>query len=547
MLESLSVSNYVLIEKLDLVFSDGLNTITGETGSGKSIIMGALSLLLGAKGDRECVRKGSDRAEISGVFYSHSPEVEKWCDEHNISFDDNTLIIRRIIKSEGRSIYSVNGSPISIKEGAELGELLVDFSSQHAHHSLMKKEVQRALLDDFSSSVDLLEKYRLSYNALIKEEEKLKEAKKMLEESKEEEDYMSFCLKEIESADLKEGEEDEIKERLRILSSAEYITKNMEALIYDLEAAQNKLSSSLSLLDKTSKKDETLQPLSTRLESSSIEIEDILESLKHYYSSLFFSDGEMDEINTRLSVIQRVKRRYGGSVEEALKKEKEYREKLEFLSDSSSSIEEIEKNVDKYGKETILLADALTEKRKKGAALFSRKIEETLKKLGMDDSIFKIEVIKDTLSSFGQDRIEYLIAPNKGEKMSLIQDTASGGELSRIMLAVKASAQSSSSLETLLFDEIDSGLGGVVASFVADELKALSRKGQVITITHLPQIAGKASTHFLVKKEVVGGRTVSRIEKIEGEKRTQEIARLLSGDTSRISLEHARLILEKSE
>lgn len=546
MLESLSVSNYVLIDRLDLEFSDSLNTITGETGSGKSIILGALSLLLGAKGDKECVRKGADRAEISGVFNSSSSAVKEWCEKNAIAFDDNTLIIRRIIKSEGRSLYTVNGSPVSIKDGEELGELLVDFSSQHAHHSLMKKEVQRALLDDYSNLGGLVDEYRRSYMRLTKDEEKLSQLEKMLEDSKEEEDYMSFCLKEIEGASLRVGEEEELKDRVKILSSVEIISKNVESILGDLSSSTGHLSSALSLFEKTAKKDESLLPLSERLESASIELDDIESTLSHYFSSLSFSDGEMEEINERLGVIQRVKRRYGQSVENALKTADEYREKLSFLSDGSSNIEGLRKEVEKEREETIRLGGKLSEKRKEGAQAFSLEIEKTLKKLGMENSVFKIDVKEDELSPYGMDRIEYLIAPNKGEKMSLIQNIASGGELSRIMLAIKASSQSSSSLETLLFDEIDSGLGGVVASFVADELKALSMQSQVITITHLAQIAARASTHFLVRKEVIDDRTVSRIEKIEGDSRVEEIARLLSGDTSAISLEHAKELLAKS-
>ncbi len=545
MIESLSVSNYVLIDNLDLEFSSGLNTITGETGSGKSIILGALSLLLGAKGDRECIRKGKDRAEISGVFYTESGKVKEWLKERDISFDDNTLIIRRVIKAEGRNLYSINGTPLSIKEGEEIGELLVDFSSQHAHHSLMKKDVQRNLLDDFSSSGGLLDEYRKSYTSFLKAKEKLSDMENTLAQSREEEDYMSYCLKEIESASLKEGEEEELKDKLKILSSSEFLKETIEGTVSDISNASSKISSALSSLEKASRKDESLTPLYTRLESSSIEIDDILETLTHYSTSLSFSEGDIEEINGRLSVIQRVKRRYGQSVENALKTAEEYREKLNFLSDSTYSLGELKKDKDKYEKETRQLALKLTKKRKEGALLFGEKIEKTLKKLGMENASFKIEVSKGELSSSGEDNIEYLIAPNKGEKMAPIQSIASGGELSRIMLAVKAQSDSLGAVDTFLFDEIDSGLGGVVASFVADELKALSRKSQVITITHLPQIASRADTHFLVKKETVDDRTISRIEKVTGENREKEIARLLSGDTSAISLEHARELLNK--
>ncbi len=545
MIESLHVSNYVLIDNLDLNFTSGLNAITGETGSGKSILLGALSLLLGARGDREDIRKGKDRAEVSGVFYTSSPLVREWCENHDIPIEDNTLIIRRILKAEGRSLYTVNGCPVTMKDGEELGELLVDFSSQHAHHSLMKKDVLRTLVDDYSKTGELLSSYRESYREMIQAKKNLEETKRIIESGREEADYMSYCADEIEKAALVPGEEEELRDKLKKESNSAFLVETVSSSVGDLKSASGLLGQSSSLLDKALKKDESLSDLQSRLESSIIEIDDICSTLRDYTSSLTFSDGEIEEMNARLSIIQRIRRRYGGSVESALETLADYRNKLSLISDSSDKLAKLEKEVRLYTEQAEAKADELSRMRKKGAIGFSKEIESTLHKLGMENAVFTIEVEKGELTPFGRDRIEFLIQANKGEKTSPIQNAASGGELSRIMLAIKASGNTDGGIETLLFDEIDSGLGGVVASFVGQELRELSKKSQVITITHLSQIAGKADSHFLVEKADTGERTVSTIRNIEGEERVREIARLLSGDTSAISLEHARSLLSE--
>ena len=548
MLESLHVRNYVLIDSLDLDFSDGFTVITGETGSGKSIILGALSLLLGQKADKEAVRKGSEMAEVSGTFSIGSSEVLSWCNDHEIEVEDNTLVLRRVIRSNGRSTYSVNGTALNRSEGEELGMLLVDVSSQHAHQSLMKNDVLRKVLDEASSSLEALDSYRASYKELMETEDKLKQTKELMERSSEEADYMKYCLSELENADLKVGEEEELKEKLSLQASSEYIAENLSSAQDELKSAQSSLSEALSYLRKAEKKDPSLLQYSERLESQSIETEDIFESIRDYLSSMSFSETEIEMMNQRISLIQRMKRRFGGSVEAAIEQRENFREKLELISDSSDVISSLEKKMDKLSKEVEDKAQKLTSLRKKGATAFSKHIEEKLHRLGMEASVFTIAVTP--LSSpgpYGKDKIEYLISANKGEKTSLIQETSSGGELSRLMLAMKTSMEGSGSVDTMLFDEVDAGIGGRVATCVAKELRQLSQSKQVITITHLSQIASKADRHYKVYKYEENGRTISHIKLLDGEERVRELARILSGDESEISLEHARKMLEDRE
>ena len=548
MLESLHVRNYVLIDSLDLDFSDGFTVITGETGSGKSIILGALSLLLGQKADKEAVRKGSEMAEVSGTFSIGSSEVLSWCNDHEIEVEDNTLVLRRVIRSNGRSTYSVNGTALNRSEGEELGMLLVDVSSQHAHQSLMKNDVLRKVLDEASSSLEALDSYRASYKELMETEDKLKQTKELMERSSEEADYMKYCLSELENADLKVGEEEELKEKLSLQASSEYIAENLSSAQDELKSAQSSLSEALSYIRKAEKKDPSLLQYSERLESQSIETEDIFESIRDYLSSMSFSETEIEMMNQRISLIQRMKRRFGGSVEAAIEQRENFREKLELISDSSDVISSLEKKMDKLSKEVEDKAQKLTSLRKKGATAFSKHIEEKLHRLGMKASVFTISVTP--LSSpgpYGKDKIEYLISANKGEKTSLIQETSSGGELSRLMLAMKTSMEGSGSVDTMLFDEVDAGIGGRVATCVAKELRQLSQSKQVITITHLSQIASKADRHYKVYKYEENGRTISHIKLLDGEERVRELARILSGDESEISLEHARKMLEDRE
>ena len=548
MLESLHVRNYVLIDSLDLDFSDGFTVITGETGSGKSIILGALSILLGQKADKEAVRKGSEMAEVSGTFSIGSSEVLSWCNDHEIEVEDNTLVLRRVIRSNGRSTYSVNGTALNRSEGEELGMLLVDVSSQHAHQSLMKNDVLRKVLDEASSSLEALDSYRASYKELMETEDKLKQTKELMERSSEEADYMKYCLSELENADLKVGEEEELKEKLSLQASSEYIAENLSSVQDELKSAQSSLSEALSYIRKAEKKDPSLLQYSERLESQSIETEDIFESIRDYLSSMSFSETEIEMMNQRISLIQRMKRRFGGSVEAAIEQRENFREKLELISDSSDVISSLEKKMDKLSKEVEDKAQKLTSLRKKGATAFSKHIEEKLHRLGMEASVFTISVTP--LSSpgpYGKDKIEYLISANKGEKTSLIQETSSGGELSRLMLAMKTSMEGSGSVDTMLFDEVDAGIGGRVATCVAKELRQLSQSKQVITITHLSQIASKADRHYKVYKYEENGRTISHIKLLDGEERVRELARILSGDESEISLEHARKMLEDRE
>lgn len=544
MLEHLSVRNYVLIDHLDIDFHSGFTVLTGETGSGKTIMLGALSLLLGAKADRNDVRFGENSAEITGLFSVSSKAVFDWADEHGIEIEDNEILIRRLIKATGKGAYTVNGSPVTVKEGEELGHMLVDVSSQHSHQSLLRNDVLRSILDKFSSLEKEKDSYTESYKALRSIENEIKELEERVRRSREEADYMRFSLGELEKADLREGEEEELKKEVEIMGSSEFLKENLSAAISEMKSASASLGEALDAVRKASKKDDRLAAEADRTESIGIEADDIMLSLRGYFESIDYSESELEEKNSRLMVLQRIRRKYGGSIEEAIRRRDEYRLKLEESENSEEILESLRKKRNTAYEDAVGRAEKLLSERKRGALRLSHKIEEMLHLLGMKAAIFEIRTERtETLNPDGIDRISFLIAPNKGEKLSPIENTASGGELSRIMLALKVTVNASGDA-SMLFDEIDTGIGGTVANAVGEEMKKLAEREQVIAITHLAQIASRASSHYLVEKEEKNGRTMTRIRCVEGEERVKEIARLLSGETSDLSLEHARMLLK---
>ena len=544
MLEHLSVRNYVLIDHLDIDFHSGFTVLTGETGSGKTIMLGALSLLLGAKADRNDVRFGENSAEITGLFSVSSKAVFDWADEHGIEIEDNEILIRRLIKATGKGAYTVNGSPVTVKEGEELGHMLVDVSSQHSHQSLLRNDVLRSILDKFSSLEKEKDSYTESYKALRSIENEIKELEERVRRSREEADYMRFSLGELEKADLREGEEEELKKEVEIMGSSEFLKENLSAAISEMKSASASLEEALDAVRKASKKDDRLAAEADRTESIGIEADDIMLSLRGYFESIDYSESELEEKNSRLMVLQRIRRKYGGSIEEAIRRRDEYRLKLEESENSEEILESLRKKRNTAYEDAVGRAEKLLSERKRGALRLSHKIEEMLHLLGMKAAIFEIRTERtETLNPDGMDRISFLIAPNKGEKLSPIENSASGGELSRIMLALKVTVNASGDA-SMLFDEIDTGIGGTVANAVGEEMKKLAEREQVIAITHLAQIASRASSHYLVEKEEKNGRTMTRIRCVEGEERVKEIARLLSGETSDLSLEHARMLLK---
>ena len=550
MLERLEIRNYVLIKNLVLDFSTGFAVITGETGSGKSIILGALSLILGEKARQDIVRQGEKEAQINALFsYSEGSAVDCYLKGKGLEGEDGGLFIQRVIRQNGRSIMSINGLSVNRSELEELGSLLVDVSSQHAHQSLLKKDVQLSLIDKASHAARFLDDYRIAYNAhkeAVKEKVRLEEEnEKILHEL----DYIRFCLDEMEKADVRPGEDEQLAEELGRISQAENLTQSLEETIALLrggmeEGALSILTRAENAISKAARADTTLEQYASRIEAAEIDLDDLASSLREYLSSFTFSEAELEEKSSRLALLQRLKKKYGGSLEALCERRDSYRERVDSAENFDDLIKDAQKKIETTKARLADLGSRLSKERRKSAQELEKTITSNLHELGLGDAVFHIEISQTEPSYNGMDDVVFTLAANKGEKAGPVSQVASGGELSRIMLAVKSALSGVDEVNTLLFDEIDAGLGGHAANAVAVQLEKLSRTHQVIAITHLAQIAAKAGTHFCVSKKEDAGRTISTIEEIEGEERIKEIARLLSGEVSDIAIEHARSLLE---
>ena len=401
MLESLKINNFVLIPSINLELYDGMTVLTGETGSGKSIVLGAISLILGAKADKEEIRAGEDKAELEAVFRSERKALLSLLQEKGIDVDDGYIIIRRQIKSNGRSLYTVNGVSITLSEGQEIGRLLVDITSQNSSQSLMKKDVQRRMLDSSSDIRTALSSYSSSFLELKDLEGERSSLLENLKRIQEDKSYYEYSLNELEKAELRIGEDDEIKEKLDIASSSEFLVEHLNDVRSSLDEASKSLSRALNSLSKAKGKDENLEDFYCRLESCSIENDDILQSISEHLSSYSFDPYELEQLNSRLALLQRLRKKYGGSIEMAISRREELKGLLSSSQDDEMRLEQLEKAINDKRTECLEKADILHSLRLRRAEKLEKSITKTLKELSMESAVFKIDISKDSLSEHG--------------------------------------------------------------------------------------------------------------------------------------------------
>ena len=581
MIETLSIRNIALIDELDLELSPGLNIFTGETGAGKSVILRSIGLVLGERASADIVREDTDFAEVEA---SVAPD-----DEHPIwqttydetadpmlkgTFSDildpsDTVILSRRITSSGRSRCQVNGRLVNLKQLQALGTLLVDIHGQHEHQSLFRTQTHLKLLDDFGGNSEAqrhIGKIYAQFRALQQEVASLTETLKASEREKE---LLEFEIKELTAANLEEGEDETLADEARLLKNAEALRKSANLVYQLLDGESSGMGSSGSPLErvkgaakeliKLSEIDKSLSELVDRLESSLYELEDIASQVRYYAESVESNAMRLDEVSDRLALISKLKRRYGNSIPEILAYHAEAAGKLEALQLGTEKQDLLQTEIHKTIQEAQGLCTALSAKRQHVAKHLSERIEKELRTLGMDKAEFQASVqhIPDERGPFqidgkryafrsdGMDAVEFLIAPNVGSEARPIARIASGGEISRIMLALKTVLVQVDEIPTLLFDEIDSGIGGKVADVVGKKLKELSAFSQVICITHLPQIARFADKHFRVEKKVVGERTLITAKPLTAEEQVNEISRMHGGEETEIGLAHARELLSE--
>ena len=546
MLEHLEIKNYALIENLSVDFSKGFNVITGETGAGKSIILGALGLLMGEKADTSAIRNGADEIVINAVVsVPEWHEILPWLEEKGVQPEDGALYIKRTVRASGRSMIYVQGQLFMRQDLCHLADSLIDMHGQSEHQSLLHADKQRKILDSYADNSSLLDSCSLAYKRLAQLEEEKESLVAKLEEGCRQADYLSFALEEIENAKVVTGEDEELAEKIKVLSSFESIYENVTLCTDKLKDSRALLYDASSFCSKAAKSDASLTSYTARIEASRIEIEDISQALRDYLGSVEYSEEAINRMQDRLAVLQKLKRKYGPSLEEVLAFAQKAKDTLDLSQNFEDRLASCDKAISEEQARFSSLCVSLSSSRKKAALELEKGICKVLRLLGMPNAEFSIEVTPlEKANSFGSDAVSFMISANPGESLKEIKAIASGGELSRVMLALKTVLASQDSIQTQVFDEVDSGIGGSVALSLAQCISSLSEKKQVIAITHLASIASRADTQMVVSKSVVDGRTYTHLKVVSGEERVHEIARMLSGDESSVSLEHARKMLE---
>ena len=579
MIETLSIRNIALIDELELELASGLNIFTGETGAGKSVILKAIGLVLGERASADIVREGADFAKVEA---SVAPDSTHPMWNTDFAFKDvldasDVVILSRQISANGRSRCHINGRLVNLKQLQALGTLLVDIHGQHEHQSLFRTETHLKLLDDFGGSSETrrqISKIYTRFRALQQEAASLADT---LAASAREKELLEFEIKELSTANLEDGEDEKLGDEARILKNAEKLSQAASAVSEHLQGDNRAASfggraigTDVSTLDRLKDAanalidlaalDGNLSELQERLESSIYELEDIALQVRQYADTVEFNQGRLDQIADRLALIRKLKRRYGNTISEILAYHAEAEQKLETLQLGSEKQDALQTEIQQTIQAAQHLCTGLSAKRLHVAKHLSERIEKELRTLGMEKAEFQASVqhIPDERGPFqidgkpyafrsdGMDDVEFLIAPNVGSEARPITRIASGGEISRIMLALKTVLVQVDEIPTLLFDEIDSGIGGKVADVVGKKLKELSAFSQVICITHLPQIARFADKHFRVEKKVVDERTLITAKPLTAAEQVNEITRMYGGEETEIGLAHARELLSET-
>ena len=552
MLERLEIHNYALIEDSLLEFDEHFTVISGETGAGKSIILGALSLLLGSKADVQAIRSGSESATVTATFYlpqGPGEALSAFLDREDLTLGEDTAIIRRTIRRAGRSVTTICGATATLSDLTAVSCELFDISAQRDHQSLLSPQRQLRVLDAWAACDDRLGEYRARYEEHQRLVGQHKAMQASLANARREADYLRFAVDEIAQVDPKPGEDEEIAQQVKIIASAEQLYEQLHLATHHLHegtGAVPLLRQAQGEVAEAAHIDGSLTPLVQRLEGAFLEVQDIYESLRDYLGSISFSPDELDALQGRLALLQRLKKKHGPTLEATLAFFAESQARLSLGEEGEAALEALEKQIEEARLQMMESARSLSDVRREAALRLSSTVESKLRRLGMQQARFFIEFETTAPTTVGIDSVEYLICANPGMELLPIRSVASGGELSRIMLAVKTSLAESDAIPTLIFDEVDAGIGGTVAIAVAEELSLLSRSHQVVVITHLASIASKADLHLVVHKEVADSMSWSLISKVEGDARRREIARMLSGDeTSQESLSHASKLLER--
>lgn len=551
MLSRLLIKNYALIDNLDISFDKGLNIITGETGAGKSILMGALGLVLGNRAEGKQFFNEEKKCVIEGYFSISSYDLKGFFEENDLEYDDET-IIRRELSVDGKSRAFVNDSPVNLTILKALGEKLIDIHSQHATLQINTEEFQLLVLDALAEQEDLLTTYRKELNILRQTERRLKTLKEESRVASAELDYNQFLFEELERLDIKEGEVQSLEEEQQQLENAEEIKRSLVSSSFLLsEGEQNILSmlkESVQQIQQAARYFSGAEELAQRLQSTYIEIKDIASEIAQQEEAVMLDQQRLDEVSARLSELYSVMKKHRVDSEgELLQIRDNLEQKLQAVLNHDEIMAELEKQLTEQKDKVMTLAKQIHDNRKAVVPQVVDFVQQTLTTVGMPNARLSISLDFQNMekaSPRGFDAVQFLFSANKGQTLQPIHKVASGGELSRVMLAIKSLVAQNSSLPTIIFDEIDTGISGEVALRVGEVMQRLAHNMQVIAITHLPQIASKGTSHFKVYKEDKDDKTRSNIVLLKPEERVLEIAQMLSGvNPGEAALAHAKTLL----
>lgn len=582
MLEDLSIKDFALIDSANVEFNKGFTVLSGETGAGKSLLIGALTFLLGGKGGVDQIRAGANESVVTGSFYlGENPlpadfsadegyEAEnawEWLNIHGIEAENNRILLRRYVRQNGKTGAWIGDSAVTRAELAEFSSFLIDIHGQHEHQSLMKVSEHRKYLDSYAGLTERVKAYTLLFNSLVEKKKILSDLDSNDRNREQTIDLLEFAVKEITEAKLKPGEDKELDDEETRLSSFEKLYSDIESLNALFEGGDGE-GGVLSILKKTRAElshavtlDKNLSVLEERMENSFYELSDIADELARYKNTLVFNPERLAEVQERQTLIYNLKKKYASSanadVDEVILYAENAVKKLEQLSGAGESKEKLVQEIKDIERQVYLEAKAISAGRKAAAEKMSAGVLTVLSNLGMSGTRFSVNISKKAESAsgedvlqacgpYGMDNVEFLISANPGQPLAPLAKIASGGELSRVMLSLKTILAQSDSVGTMIFDEIDTGIGGEIAVSIGRHLKELAQNRQVLCITHLASIAVYADNQMKIEKSVNNGTTHTQVYPVDGEKRVSEIARMLSGDAaSSESLEHARSLLLK--
>ena len=550
MLKQLYIKNFTLIDELNISLYPGFSVITGETGAGKSIILGAIVLLLGNRADSKAIKAGRDRCVIEAHFDLSRYGMQKFFDDNDIDYDADDTIIRRELTAAGKSRAFINDTPVPLTRMRELGEQLVDIHSQHQNLLLQKEDFQLNVVDIIAQDADQLKVYQKEYYAYRKAKELLEELKAEIAKNRENEEFMRFQHKELDDANLQEGELEQLEQEAETLSHSEDIKTALyeadSALSGDDDSILDKLKNATHHLENICDVYPSMADVAGRMQSSYIELKDIAQEISSSVDHVEFDPNRLDAINTRLDKLYTLQQKFHvETVTELIATRDRIAEQLSHIDNGDEDIEEKEKEVAALLAKAEKQAALLTSIRQKSAKAIEKEMKGRLIPLGIPNVRFEIAFAEKPLSGNGADKVSFLFSANKSTQLQPVSQVASGGEIARVMLSLKAMISGAVKLPTIIFDEIDTGVSGKIAEKMADIMEEMGLQNrQVLSITHLPQIAAKGSHHYKVLKEETENGTISHMKELNNQERIEEIAQMLSGsDITQAALANAKELL----